>query len=92
MEKFFTLALAVGMSLGTTAALVKYYPPNTHNAEALLANDAAYRDGLFLGKRAAKSGTQSQAPVGRWSAEKDRASFRAGYEHAYHEFAQESHR
>lgn len=52
-------------------------PDSTH------ATDAAYRDGLFLGKFDAQSGRVRRVCVGRWSAETDRAAFASGYKDGY---------
>jgi len=48
-----------------------------------LANSAAYRDGLYLGKLAAEQGSDSHVSTGRWSQAKNRVAFAAGYEQAY---------
>jgi hypothetical protein len=48
--------------------------------------DGAFRDGLYLGRLAAESGSEPHVAVGRWAATKDRASFTAGYQRAYGEF------
>jgi hypothetical protein len=45
--------------------------------------NAAYRDGLYLGKLAAEQGSDSHIASGRWSQANDRAAFAAGYEEAY---------
>jgi hypothetical protein len=47
------------------------------------ATNAAYRDGLYVGKLAAEQGRDSHIASGRWSQENDRAAFAAGYEQAY---------
>ena len=47
------------------------------------ANNAAYRDGLQLGKLAAGRGNKPPAPMGRWTRTEDRASFAAGYDQGY---------
>ena len=39
------------------------------------ATNAAYRDGLYLGKLAAEQGRDSHIASGRWSQENDRAAF-----------------
>lgn len=85
MSNFVTWVLALGMCLGTTAALAIHYPGSQsgRTPESQRALDGAYRDGLYIGKLAAESGRRSRAPIGRWSSEKDRASFRAGYENTY---------
>lgn len=85
MSNFATWVLALAVSLGTTAALEIRYPGSQrgHASESLLALDGAYRDGLYVGQLAARSGRRSRPPIGRWSSETDRASFLAGYERAY---------
>jgi hypothetical protein len=87
MSKLFTYALAIAVCLGTTAMLAnnnRNLNPTT-NAEALLAADGAFRDGLYLGKLAAENGQQLRPAIGRWSNEQDRASFLAGYRRGYDE-------
>jgi hypothetical protein len=46
---------------------------------------AAFRDGLYLGKLAAKRGAPMRLASGRWSTLGDRALFALGYEQGYHE-------
>ena len=48
-----------------------------------LATNAAYRDGLYLGKLEAEHGSQPQPATARWARAEDRASFTAGYEQSY---------
>jgi hypothetical protein len=85
MSNFITWVLALAVSLGTTAALAVHYPGSQPGraSESQLALDGAYRDGLYVGKLAAESGRRSRAPIGRWSSERDRAAFLAGYESTY---------
>ena len=52
---------------------------NTSN----LAGNAAFRDGLFLGKHAGENRSEYRAAVGRWSKTEDRTSFAAGYDQGY---------
>jgi hypothetical protein len=47
------------------------------------ANDAAYRDGLFLGQFDGKRGRVPHVSIGRWSSQPDRDSFAAGYKAGY---------
>ena len=47
--------------------------------------DAAYRDGLFVGKLDGQQGRAMQPTVGRWNSNEDRASFRVGYKKGYRE-------
>jgi hypothetical protein len=50
---------------------------------SLHATDAAYRDGLFLGRFDAEAGRSHRVCLGRWSTLPDRASFASGYEDGY---------
>ena len=47
------------------------------------ATDAAFRDGLYLGKLQARQGREPHLSVGRWSGEADRGAFVRGYERGY---------
>ncbi len=55
------------------------------SVDAQMAGDAAYRDGIYLGKLARTAKSPMHPPIGRWSTEKDRASFAAGYRQGYNE-------
>jgi hypothetical protein len=46
-------------------------------------NNAAFRDGLYLGKFAAEGGNQYRIAVGRWSRTDDRTNFASGYDRGY---------
>jgi hypothetical protein len=85
MNKLFTYALAIAVCLGTTALFSNSRRSGTQtlNADAQLANDGAFRDGLYLGRLAAQSGRHRHPLIGRWSNERDRASFAVGYERGY---------
>jgi hypothetical protein len=48
-------------------------------------NDAAFRDGLFLGRLGAEGGRKPHLTSGRWSADVDRRLFVSGYLKAYGE-------
>jgi hypothetical protein len=47
--------------------------------------DAAFRDGLFLGRLDAEQGRKPQLSTGRWSTDSDRRLFVSGYVQAYGE-------
>jgi hypothetical protein len=85
MNKFSAYALAFAVCAGTTAAALAKHNFSQSNASpaAALALDGAYRDGLYLGRLTAGGGRRSNPPVGRWSNEKDRAAFDAGYRRGY---------
>ena len=50
---------------------------------AIQDTDAAYRDGIFWGVLDARQGRKLQPSLARWNIEKDRASFKTGYEKGY---------
>ena len=87
MIKLFTLALVIAVSLGTTALLANGGRSARQNqtADARLATDGAFRDGLYVGRLAAEGGRAQRPPIGRWSGEQDRASFVAGYRRGYND-------
>lgn len=53
------------------------------NINSLQETDAAYRDGIFWGELDAREGKKLQPSMARWNDEKDRASFKTGYEKGY---------
>ena len=84
MTRLLTYVLAMGC-VGTSAMLVQrdVTTRQKQSADVQLTNDAAYRDGLYLGKLAHAEKRQVRPPIGRWSTEKDRASFAAGYRQGF---------
>lgn len=80
MEKIMACVLVLGFA-GTSGLLLKGTgtKPQVRAISVEMAGDAAYRDGLFLGKLNRDGRQHMLAPVGRWSTEKDRASFVQGY-------------
>jgi len=88
MTKFLTYATIV-ICLGTTATLaISNRNVNLNpKAEALLAADGAFRDGLYLGKLAAEAGQPQRPVIGRWATGQDRAMFSAGYRRGYDEIS-----
>ena len=79
MQKLLALLLAMGC-VGTSAMVVQGSIWQPHGTAAQRANDAAFRDGLYLGRLAHAANRPMRAPIGRWSTEKDRASFAAGFQ------------
>ena len=53
------------------------------NTYSVQETDAAYRDGFFWGELDAQHGRKAQPGVARWNSDKDRASFKVGYEKGY---------
>jgi len=87
MTKFFTCtAIVIGLSATATLAISPRTAKPGITAEAIFATDGAFRDGLYLGKLAAKNGEPARPAIGRWSTEHDRSMFTAGYRRGYNEY------
>jgi hypothetical protein len=86
MKIILTYALAI-LFAGTSAMLVQrdMATRRGQSVDAQMAGDAAYRDGVYLGKLAHTAKSPMHPLIGRWSTEKDRASFAAGYRQGYNE-------
>lgn len=73
--------------LAGAATLVSLVIGTAHRAplmvDARMANDAAYRDGLYLAQLDATQKRPAHIISGRWATTEDRASFIAGYVHGY---------
>ena len=54
-------------------------------ADASHAASAAFRDGLYLGRLAAKQGGPIRVATGRWATDGDRTLFAEGYQQGYHD-------
>jgi hypothetical protein len=78
-------ALAISVSLGTTAMVANNNrsPQSVPNNDARFASDAAFRDGLYVGRLAGERGEPQRIAVARWSTEQDRALFADGYRRGY---------
>ena len=59
------------------------WPRHGSNVDAAQEMDAAYRDGFFLGELDGRQGRKVKPSIARWNTEKDRATFKAGYEKGY---------
>lgn len=86
MQRLVTYLLAT-CCLGTSAILVQrdMAVRRTQSVDVQQAADAAFRDGLYLGRLARSAKIPMHPPVARWTAEKDRALFVAGYRQGYNE-------
>jgi hypothetical protein len=82
MRKTFVLMLGIVIGAGSST-MVSGVRANVRSAERSQHNDAAYRDGLYLGQFDARQGREAHTCVGRWSMVSDRNSFAAGYEAGY---------
>jgi len=78
MKTISLFALALTLGMGTASML-----HHTSNQSAAQTTDAAFRDGLYLGRLAAEAGAEPHIARGRWATLGDRALFAAGYQQAY---------
>ena len=80
MKTISLFALALTLGMGTASML----NTNNQNSNQPVQNaDAAFRDGLYLGKLAAQAGAEPHVARGRWATVGDRALFSAGYQEGY---------
>lgn len=88
MDRIIAFAIALAVSLGTTAVLAHSggRAAQRQDVDAQLSTDGAFRDGLYIGRLTAEQGRSLHPAIGRWSNEKDRASFIADYHRGYREF------
>jgi hypothetical protein len=84
MKRMFVFVLAVSVAAAAlTSRSLLTSPAFSGNAVVSQAGNAAYRDGLHLGKFDARSGRTRHLSVGRWSSDTNRAWFIAGYQAGY---------
>jgi hypothetical protein len=72
----------MALSFGAGAAVSNQRSPAEQHLAATATN-AAFRDGLYLGKLAAKDGASAHMSLGRWSDESDRVAFIQGYHEGF---------
>jgi hypothetical protein len=82
MLRIGTYLLAMALSFGAGAAVSRHASAEEQHLTAT-ATDAAFRDGLYLGKLSAKQGGSAHISRGRWSSESDRTAFVRGYQEGY---------
>ena len=81
MKTISLFALALTLGMGTASML---NTDNQNSNQAVVQNaDAAFRDGLYLGKLAAQAGAEPHVARGRWATPGDRVLFSAGYQEGY---------
>ena len=87
MDKIFTYFLALAVCMGTTVLLSnnRHYQPPSQLTDSQMAVDGAFRDGLYVGRLAAEAGRPSHPLIGRWSTDRDRTWFVAGYRRGYND-------
>jgi hypothetical protein len=76
-----TIAGTLGIAAITVTGVAAHSGPD--KTRASIHNDAAFRDGVYLGKLDAETGRKPHLTSGRWSSSLDRASFIAGYQSTY---------
>lgn len=77
--------LALPWGVATVGLAGRASWPRQRNTNSVQEIDAAYRDGFFWGELDAQHGRKAQPSVARWNSDKDRASFKVGYEKGYRE-------
>jgi len=77
-----TLWMVLLVAAVTAAAFLQTHAQAAISSDSQATN-AAYRDGLYLGKLAAQRGGNPRVASGRWMTGSDRQAFTAGYEQAY---------
>ena len=85
MKKISLYVLVIALSVGS-AAMVRSAigAQSLHSGEnPRLETSGPFRDGLYLGKLAAKNGDEPRITTARWSRDEDRAAFREGYERGF---------
>lgn len=82
MLRFGTYLLAMAVSFGAGAA-VSSHDNAAEQRSYSMATNAAFRDGLFLGKLARQQRTSQHISRGRWSNDDDRTAFEQGYAAGY---------
>ncbi len=83
MKRFASYALAVMFGVGTGAVLSKGVSANTIASNHVVVQDgtdAAFHDGLYMGKHDAEEGRLRHVSTGRWSTSIDRSQYAAGYD------------
>jgi uncharacterized protein with FMN-binding domain len=86
MKRFSSYTLAVLIGIGTGSLLTNSVSANTltaGNAPVKHGTDAAFQDGLYMGKHDANEGRLHHVSTGRWSTPTDRSQYQAGYDAAY---------
>jgi hypothetical protein len=86
MFKLSAFTAILALCLGTAGLIANNSNPSA-KADLQTATDGAYRDGLYIGRLTAQSGRRLSPQVGRWSTERDRAAFLAGYQRGYSQAA-----
>ena len=87
MKKIGLYVLIIVLSVGSAAMVQSVMRTRSLNSDssALMATNGAFRDGLYLGKLAAKNGEEPRIAIGRWVRDEDRSAFQEGYYRGFHQ-------
>lgn len=91
MKKSSLYVFAIALTLGITASVLTgaaTQGTQSASSEVNRANNAAFRDGLYVGKLDAAQGNRPHLSSGRWSADTDRRAYVIGYQKGYNQFLQ----
>jgi hypothetical protein len=85
MKNISLYVLVIALSVGSVAMVRSAMRAQSLNSggSSLLETTGAFRDGLYLGKLAAKNGDEPRITTARWSRDEDREAFRKGYERGF---------
>ncbi len=88
MKKLSLFTIVIALCLGAAAMIQSGRASDgrqSSSAAVSHATSAPFRDGLYLGRLAAKRGGESHISTGRWATKADRAAFTAGFQQGYQE-------
>ena len=85
MNNAAVLVLTAALTMASAWPIVKTVSAAGHANQFAVnhSTDAAYRDGLYLGRLDAEAGRRPHLAIARWNQTADRNLFRAGYNEAY---------
>jgi len=85
MKNISLYVLVIALSVGSAAMVRSAIRAQSLDSggSAVQQTSGPFRDGLYLGKLAAKNGDEPRITAARWSRNEDRAAFREGYERGF---------
>ena len=88
MKRLSLFASLIVLGMGTASVFHGNRHPSLPSANDNVSQttDGAFRDGLYLGRRAAERGDEPRVAVARWATAEERVSFTAGYQRGYSRF------
>jgi hypothetical protein len=91
MRKLSLYVFGIALTLGVAAVLLTGVVTRTNQSASARINqatNAAFRDGLYVGKLHAAQGNRPHLGSGRWSTDLDRRAYIAGYQKGYNQVLQ----